>query len=409
MRDWLIVRALDPTVRQLEWTSAAAAKSGKFRRGNITELARAAANRRVALLIPATDVLLIEAKVPSRTRTHLLKAVPFALEEYLVDDTEALHFSVGKSRSASEHPVVVIHKQRLKAWLAPFEAAQIKIHLVTPESLAIPRRKGWTLIQAPDGFHLRIHQYQTRFFDTANLPELLKSEFLSAANHKPEEVHWLGADNLKPSDAIKTWFTQFKVELKFEELKQPLITLFAEHFDEQQSINLLQGETFSPRKTAANLRPWYSVAAALLVFVIVQGVYAGARYFDLRQEHERLYQETTRLFKQAFPDERKFTKMRERVARQLSELKKQQGSNRLHFIELLGATGGVFKGISNIELAQIHFRNGVLDVHFTIDSSSKIDLLEQQLKKGGLQVDRGASTNSPKGYVSHMKISGGRP
>ena len=64
--------------------------------GKLTAAAALASGRRVIVLVPGSDVLLVQAAVPTRKRERVLQAIPFALEDQLAGDVERLHFAIAR-------------------------------------------------------------------------------------------------------------------------------------------------------------------------------------------------------------------------------------------------------------------------------------------------------------------------
>ena len=50
----------------------------------------------VIFLIPSKDILLTEVNLPPMSNAKLIKAIPFALQDMLIEDVNNLHFAIGK-------------------------------------------------------------------------------------------------------------------------------------------------------------------------------------------------------------------------------------------------------------------------------------------------------------------------
>ena len=53
----------------------------------------------------------------------LAAALPFALEEFLADDVDELHFAPGTRRSNGRVPVCVVNRQLMSDWLSRIDPA----------------------------------------------------------------------------------------------------------------------------------------------------------------------------------------------------------------------------------------------------------------------------------------------
>ena len=69
----------------------------------------------IVVLVPGEDVLLTEARLSARNRAQLLQALPYAVEEQLLDPVEDLHFAA----TAGGDPLgVAVVARDTAAWLA---------------------------------------------------------------------------------------------------------------------------------------------------------------------------------------------------------------------------------------------------------------------------------------------------
>src|SRR3982750_1699390 len=59
----------------------------------------------VTLIVPAQDIVLTAATLPKLNRQKLLQALPFALEDQLIDDIHELHFAAAEYQSDGTLPV----------------------------------------------------------------------------------------------------------------------------------------------------------------------------------------------------------------------------------------------------------------------------------------------------------------
>src|SRR5690606_5424308 len=75
------------------------------------------------LLLPAEDVLLLDAPRIGRSAAQLAQALPFAIEEQLVAPVESQQVAFDERAAGDSVPVAVIDRGRLDAALARLQAA----------------------------------------------------------------------------------------------------------------------------------------------------------------------------------------------------------------------------------------------------------------------------------------------
>ena len=87
--------------------------------GELVQAVPLAVGRRVAVIVPASAVLVTESDAPARSAAKLLQVIPFALEERVADEVENLHFAIGeRAPDTGRVPVAVVTRARIDAWLA---------------------------------------------------------------------------------------------------------------------------------------------------------------------------------------------------------------------------------------------------------------------------------------------------
>ncbi len=119
--------------------------------GPLAEAAQDVANRTVIALVPAATVLNTSVNIPIRSGSRLLAALPFALEEYLAEDVENLHFAAGVRSETGVLPVAVVTHELMQEWLQRLEEAGISASRLIPENHGLARIPGTlSLLAAED-------------------------------------------------------------------------------------------------------------------------------------------------------------------------------------------------------------------------------------------------------------------
>src|SRR6187549_3221521 len=64
--------------------------------GDLAQATAMSAGRRIAVIVPAGDVLATDSDAPAKGAAKLAQVVPYALEERVADEIENLHFAIGE-------------------------------------------------------------------------------------------------------------------------------------------------------------------------------------------------------------------------------------------------------------------------------------------------------------------------
>src|SRR6187401_677099 len=111
--------------------------------GDLAQETAMATGRRVAVTLPATEVLATESDSPAKGAAKLAQVVPYALEERVADEIEQLHFAIGDRDSTSGRvPVVVVERERLDARLAELRAAGLNPQAIYSAASLLPAMPG---------------------------------------------------------------------------------------------------------------------------------------------------------------------------------------------------------------------------------------------------------------------------
>ena len=118
--------------------AAPARHPGRGRRGG--------GRRHLIALAPAAQVLLAAPELPPGSGAKLLRAVPFALEEYLTEDIDQLHFAVGRRDASATTPVAVVSRAAMQAWSAMLAAAGIEASTLYADMSLLPNNPTQTVL-----------------------------------------------------------------------------------------------------------------------------------------------------------------------------------------------------------------------------------------------------------------------
>src|SRR4029077_14375579 len=144
MAEWLILRMPRAADAAAGWLIADSEGRplANGESGPLEPVTRDAPNRRVAVLVPAAEVLGLDVELPVRTGARALRLVPFALEEQLASDVETQHFAIGPSQVPGRTAVAVVTRAVPEEWLARLSAAGIKPDLLCADAALMPRMAG---------------------------------------------------------------------------------------------------------------------------------------------------------------------------------------------------------------------------------------------------------------------------
>jgi general secretion pathway protein L len=135
-RDWPVADS------GLRWRRSG---TGGNKEGSQRGLEGLASAEEIIVWTPASETLLLRARLPTRSAAKIAQALPFALEDQLIDAPEKLHFAFTQEEDGAL-AVAVTRRERMEGWLTALAAAGLAPARLAPVTLSLPLAdRAWTL------------------------------------------------------------------------------------------------------------------------------------------------------------------------------------------------------------------------------------------------------------------------
>ncbi len=348
--------------------------------------------RVVTAVVPGEDVVTRKASIPSRSRHKVLLALPYALEDDLSEDVEALHFALMDWAPGKEVTVAIVARTRIREWLNALEAAGLKVDALLPDYLLLPRHpqariaitknnKGALVIRDDEASGLSLDA------DALSLwwRELDDNHIAIAANDAAlaRELVELGGANVSEWK-MGTDFTQW---LRVQKTTP--------------KANLLQGD-YPPTREQKRVRVWPAAAAIFLALLIKLGSDA-VEYFWLARESRLLEAQIKTVYRKTFPDAKRVVNPRLQMQRRINLLKAgHTGSGDFQF--LLAVAAKVLR-TAGASLEDINYRDNAMVMTWTTRDFAALDRLKQMFDaEKGITVELQSSGARDKQVSARFKL-----
>ena len=351
---------------------------GEVQRGPLADLSSQSDGARQILVAPSEAVTLHRLALPSRKRSTWARAVPFALEDYLVEDIETLHFALGGAVDGGYLPVAVVDRILLSAWLETCDQAGLTPAAVVPDSLLLPwQNDEWSVLLEARRALVRTGRWEGFATERDNLALLLAQALAEAGETKPRRLRVWGAP--------ATELAETEVELSPEDTPIEPLALFASGYQPATVLNLLQGGYSRQAHWGRWLRPWRAAAALAGMALLVQIAGQVYDHWRLQREVTALRTEIERTFKDALPEATRIVNPKVQMETRLRELAPSGGSG---FLELLYQGAQPLAHFPNVTLRGLGYRDGQLDLALEGGDPAVLDRLRQQFERQpGLRMD----------------------
>ena len=383
--------------------------------GTLESLAPLAAQRRVALVVPASDVLTLSTELPGKAGARLLQAVPFAIEEQLADDVESLQFAIGARGADSKTPVSVVSRALLQQWLEALRTAGITPDAVFSDASLLPSNPGQLVPMLDEStFSLRQPGGQITSIPADSLDEAL--DIVLAALASSGEAGDASAGTMalllyttapawsSHGAAIEAWRARLGA-LRVQLLTQGALPLLSPAVVHGSAINLLQGE-FAPRRRGVG--EWHrwrwaaGLAAALVLLNIGSNLWQLSR---LRAEEQRVQAAFNDVVNATFgpgtsADPRA---ARTRLEQQLQAIRSGAGSGG-NLLPALGVFSQALAAVPGAQVQSLSFQNGALEMRVSAASASSLESINASLRAAGWEAQLQGGTATAAAYEGRIRI-----
>jgi general secretion pathway protein L len=375
------------------------ARSGSVNHGPVADALSVAQGRRVALLLPGADVSLSAPELPVKGGARLALAVPFALEEQLASDVDALHFAVGiREPDSNATPVAVVARVLLDRWLAACRAAGIQPNAAYCESQAVPVTPNvCTLLLDEDTLYVRRPGGVPYALDAQPLASALELALGPAAEPGEHVAFYATPSEYEAHQALIEGLRARTATLQVKLLPDGALPLLAAHLTSMDPINLLQGPYAAASTIGTRLLQWRVpaalAAATALVFIVGQGL----SLWKIKSAEKQVDAQIAQVFGQALPGQ-KMINAREQIE---GVLKRSGGGN----AALLPAVSLLAQAVARTPTAHVEaltFRGDAVELRLVAPTVEAIDGIKQAMSRDGVHVELQSAT--PRGAVVEGRL-----
>jgi general secretion pathway protein L len=368
--------------------------------GKITDLNVFAHGFDITVIIPGQEVLLVKATLPKLNRSRLLQALPYALEEHVVEDVQNLHFAIGDYQADGTLPVAIISRQKIAAYTAILKQIGIPAKRIIPATLALPfTPHQWQLALFGEICLVRMDLHHGFACDSANIQTLLDLQ-LTAAPQKPEclQIHHF-------CDQALTVHTQ---DITFNDIRhtnKSFLEVIATWFNPNTAINLLQGDYTYTDPSSFAKKIWVFSGALTAAWICLLFLSKAISYTILQSSLHHSELAINAIYKTHFPAATNIVAPRERMQEKLKKQSSHGGNN--YVLGLLGIVGKSLHQAPQIQIKHLDFRENSLTLALTASSFEALDAFSQTLKQQGLIVKQQSAGMTDSGAKANLIIRTG--
>lgn len=300
---------------ELRWRRVVS--TGAVRQGSQRGLEGLAPAEEIIVWTPAAETLLLRANLPTRSAAKIVQALPYALEEQLIEPPERLHFAYTHEADGSL-AVAVTSRERMDRWVSALAAAGLEPTRLAPVTLSPPLAdRAWTLAFAGGEIVLRCGPHAGFGGPIEPRPPAWLHAALAQARGEPgapERILLVDA----PADLdCAAW--RDALGLPVEAMRPGEASVPGDPLD------LLQ-QHYAPRARLAALKRAYIPAAALLAaWLAATLVFDAVEWARVSSKARAAEEEMRALLLKSFPETRAILDPAEQMRRGLEDLGARSG------------------------------------------------------------------------------------
>jgi general secretion pathway protein L len=405
MAEWLILQLSRGLEERCGWMLADehGQPLSAPRVGALAQAAGEAGGRRIAAIVPSSDVLMTEVELPQKSGVRPQQIAPFALEEQLAADIETLHFAVGpRDDHSGRTAVAVVTRSLMDQWLKALAAEGMTPAVICGEAALLPDNPGHTVLMI-DGDTLSVRRAgQTPLAMPA---DDMAAELEAALGATLAEDHLLvyatpqdWHRHAPEAEALRSRCASLKVQL----LNAGPLPLLAPQLAGGHYINLLVGDFGHKTSFGGDWRRWRlaAVLAAALVAVHIGGLSLEL----LQQQHsERALDEAIgNVARGAMPGDTGTGAVRSRIEQRLLAAQGQSGGSGL--LAALAALAQAVSGVNGASVQGLSYREGGLDLKLKAADAASLERVDQALRNGGWQADLTSGAAAGSAYEGRIEM-----
>jgi general secretion pathway protein L len=362
--------------------------AGQARQGKLTEILTEAASSRLVLILPAASVVLHKASIVAKSKSQIMAALPYALEDELANDIEQMHFAYRTiDRESGNQLVAVVDRDLVERLHALITRYQFESVLLLPQILMVPwQADNWSLFVQREQALLRKDLSAGYAMDLVAMPELLTTEReLYKQQHESESAPELNIYNFSPDQEVEGGS-----HLGGD--SEALAVMARYWIDNPDTeINLFQGEYQIVRPMRDLLRQWSMAAGIAVIALVIYLMNVAVDNYLLARERDGLEASMQSLYETVF-NEKPAGNPADNMRKKLVALGSESGDSN-NFISVILVSGKEFLADSQTSITRLRYTGNDIEVDLETTSIEQLEKLQQKLIAASVRAELKAVSN----------------
>ncbi|MFO7603265.1 MAG: type II secretion system protein GspL, partial [Gammaproteobacteria bacterium] len=303
------------------------------------------------------------------------KAIPFALEDQIIDDVESMHFALGLGDAQGRYWIAAVARTQMDEWQDVLRQAGLNPQALIPDIMLLDSAEGEArLLCEAQRSLLTLPDAQRLVVDNENLALILKRLMLNTELNI-ERLECYTSDPALDLEALVAAHVNADVNAHL----RPALLVFAESLATQAPLNLLQGDYSRRERRRHRFQVWYPAAAMLAVWIVAQLVVAGVDNILLASQLDEIRAQQQQVYAQAFPNARPGGDVYRKMEAGLKELRQRHGTADASFYYMLSKIAPTLAASSGAQVQSLRYREGSVELDLQLPTLQALDQLKASL------------------------------
>ncbi len=378
--------------------------TGKITTGTLTELGEITADFTAVILLNSQCLHINQLQLPTQNTQKILKAVPYAIEDFIADDVDEFHFVVARNKHNNYTSVVGINKSTLENIIQTFQSAGINPEKIIPDTLCMAaNQEQWVCLNFNNTDYLQTDLTDGMLVSHDLLPYVISSKLQDEDQTKPDKILlFCEQENADAQQQLKSECFTDEDDIEIVNISyntHPLV-VFCGNYKQALPLNLLQHKFKPKRKSSGYLQHWRLAASLTAIWLVLSLGLTAFQHAQLKNENTITHAKIENIYKKSFPKSKKIVNARVQMEQKLKALKNSANGNNQGLIYLLAESFGTLRNDkANITFQSLNYRNNRMDIGLESSNLQAVENLNKNLNNNNNIKSEITSSSSEKNKV----------
>ncbi|MCD8521507.1 MAG: type II secretion system protein GspL [Saccharospirillaceae bacterium] len=366
----------------------------------------------VRLILSACNYATHWVSLPGVSNRHLARALPYALEEGLIEDL-ASYLILPAGNEGKKIRAYVVANELIERLLEECELHHLQVRELIPETQLLPDN-GAVMQRQNGGWAIRIPGiFEGWVIDNALTP-VLESLFDHDSAGEGDNARQIAGLIIMAAQLDQAQLLKTTLESSFAGIFTEIELQASDGMQQRQQrlqgklTNLLTGR-FQIREVAEDRPPvwWRSLAAVAALWLVTLTLYLFIDNYTLQQKSRQVQAEAISLYKSLFPGER-IRSLERQIKAKLEGNGEADGAGFIGTTNVLARVYAAQGLQKQVQLMSLRFNDRLQELVVEVRASnlSELQTLRSALEKEGLVAEVASATNDKDGVKGRIKIGG---